>query len=265
MKVAAYQAPLLPSGSMAAIELIREQVKRCESENVAILCCPEAALGGLADYASPPFDFAMDVEKGQVAAVLAPLVSTSVTSIVGFTEIAGGKLYNAAAVFQNGDVVGVYRKVHPAIHRSVYDPGNQIPVFTVGGLKFGIVICHDSNFTEPARTLVEQGAAALFVPTNNGMLENRGGAELVALARSCDIRTAVEHHVSVIRADVSGRSGNLISYGCSAIVGAGGRVLESAPPFSETLVIAEIEAGSADSRTISCPTLAKIGTGRVWV
>src|SRR5436309_2558557 len=138
MKVAAYQAPLLPSGSMAAIELIREQVKRCESENVAILCCPEAALGGLADYSLLPFDFAIDVEKGQLTAVLAPLASRAVTSIVGFTEIAGSKLYNAAAVFQNGEVVGVYRKVHPAINRSVYEPGNQIPIFTVGGLKFGI-------------------------------------------------------------------------------------------------------------------------------
>jgi len=44
MKVAAYQAPLLHCGSMEAIELIRQQVKRCESEGVAILCCPEPFL-----------------------------------------------------------------------------------------------------------------------------------------------------------------------------------------------------------------------------
>src|SRR5689334_23212284 len=99
MKIAAYQAPLLPCGSMAAIELIREQVRFCESESVSILCCPEAILGGLADYASRPIDFAIDVERGQLAAVLAPLASSVVTSIVGFTEVAGGKLYNAAAVF----------------------------------------------------------------------------------------------------------------------------------------------------------------------
>src|ERR1700687_6136387 len=224
MKVAAYQAPLLPSGSMAAIELIRAQVKHCESENVAILCCPEATLGGLADYSSEPFNSAIDVEKGQLAAVLKPLSSRAVTTIVGFTEIVGRKLYNAAAVFQNGDVAGLYRKVHPAINKSVYEPGNQIPIFTVGGLKFGIIICGDSNFIEPARTMVEKGAAALFVPTNNGMPETHGGAELVSLARNCDIRRATDHHVSIIRADVSGRSGNLISYGCSAIIDSSGMV-----------------------------------------
>ena len=46
MRVAAYQCPLLPPGSMYAIDLIRRQVKVCESEGVTILCCPEAVLGG---------------------------------------------------------------------------------------------------------------------------------------------------------------------------------------------------------------------------
>ena len=51
MKVAAYQAPLLPAGSMEALGLIRDRVKWCETEGVDILCCPEAVLGGLADDA----------------------------------------------------------------------------------------------------------------------------------------------------------------------------------------------------------------------
>lgn len=59
MKVAAYQAPLLPGGSSEAIGLIREQVERCEAEGVEILCCPEAVLGGLADYAARPADIAI--------------------------------------------------------------------------------------------------------------------------------------------------------------------------------------------------------------
>ena len=115
----------------------------------------------------------------------------------------------------------------------------------MGGLKFGIIICNDANFIEPARTMVGKGAAALFVPTNNGVPENRGGAELVSLARNCDIRRATEHHVSIIRADVAGCSGNLVSYGCSAIIDSSGVVLKSAPRLSETLLVAEIEVDSA--------------------
>ncbi|HEX6733120.1 MAG TPA: hypothetical protein VF074_24070 [Pyrinomonadaceae bacterium] len=44
MKVAAYQAPLLAVGSMAALQLIQQRVKWCEEHGIEILCCPEAIL-----------------------------------------------------------------------------------------------------------------------------------------------------------------------------------------------------------------------------
>jgi hypothetical protein len=87
MKVAAYQAPLHATNSMEVIGMIREQVDWCESSGVEILCCPEAVLGGLADYANSPADVAIDVESGQLRALLTPLASDKVATILGFTEI----------------------------------------------------------------------------------------------------------------------------------------------------------------------------------
>ena len=69
MKVAAYQAPLLACGSMEALGPIREQIDRCESARVELLCCPEAVLGGLADYSTRPTTIAIDVEGGQLHAL----------------------------------------------------------------------------------------------------------------------------------------------------------------------------------------------------
>jgi predicted amidohydrolase len=115
MRVAAYQAPLLPSGSMAALGLIRKRIDWCETERVEILCCPEGILGGLADYARRPADFAIDATGGELETVLAPLASDTVTTIIGFTELGhADRLYNAAAVFHRGSVVGLYRKLYPA-------------------------------------------------------------------------------------------------------------------------------------------------------
>ena len=126
MKVAAYQAPLLPGGSMEALELIRDRIKWCEGAGVDMLCCPEAVLGGLADDVERPVDIA--IESGDLEGLLAPLASKSVTAIVGFTETAGaGKLYNAAAVIHDGRVVGIYRKRHPAIRKSVYRLASALP------------------------------------------------------------------------------------------------------------------------------------------
>ncbi|MBW8873985.1 MAG: carbon-nitrogen hydrolase family protein [Acidobacteria bacterium] len=246
MKVAAYQAPLLPCGSMDAVELIRKQIDWCQSEGVEILCCPEAVLGGLADYTARPTEIAIDVESGQLSAVLTPLASDTVTTILGFTEISGtGQLYNSAAVFHKGAVVGLYRKLHPAIRKSIYQAGDRTPVFRVDGLTFGIVICNDSNYPEPARVMASQGATALFVPTNNGLPLEK--AEVVADARNADIARARENRVSVIRADVAGRTADLVSYGSSGIVDPEGTVLQSARRLTEDLLVADLDTAPREN------------------
>jgi predicted amidohydrolase len=249
MKVAAYQAPLRATGSADILALIREQVRWCESNNVEILCCPEGVLGGLADYATRPADIALDVEGGRLEALLAPLASDRVATIVGFTEIdRGGRLYNSAAVFHKGAVVGTYRKLYPAINSSVYSAGDQTPVFTVGSLTFGILICNDSNYYEPARIMASRGAAALFVPTNNGLPPTKAGPELVAEARNVDIARAVENSVYVIRADVTGRAAGLLSYGSSGIVNPDGILLQSARQLGPDLIAADIETAPRERR-----------------
>ena len=242
MRVAAYQAPLLPPGCMNAIELIRMQIRRCEIEQIRILCCPEAVLGGLADNHPHPSRFAIATDTDVLRRTLLPLASDTVTSIVGFSELGdGGRIFNSAAVFQRGEIAGLYRKLYPAIRRSVYSPGHDVPVFRIEELSFGIVICNDSNYPELARLLAEQGATALFVPTNNGLPPKSASAELVARARKRDIATAVENNMWVIRADVAGNAGGLVSFGSSGIVDPEGIPVQSACQMSEDLVVADID------------------------
>jgi predicted amidohydrolase len=249
LKVAAYQAPLSACDSTEMLTLIREQVAWCESAGVEILCCPEGVLGGLADYSTRPTDIAINVEDGQLNRVLAPLASATVTTILGFTEIdQRGRLYNSAAVFHKGTVIGLYRKLYPAINRSVYEAGDKMPVFTVGELTFGIIICLDSNYYEPARIMAARGAAALFVPTNNGLPPVKAGPELVTHARNVDIARAIENSVSVIRADVAGQTEELVSYGSSEIVDPDGTVLGSAAQLKAGLIIADIKPGPRQQR-----------------
>jgi predicted amidohydrolase len=225
---------------MNGIELMRRQIRRCETEGIRILCCPEGILGGLADNHPNPSELAVSTDV--LKETLSPLASDSVTSIVGFSELErGGRIYNSAAIFHQGEIAGVYRKLHPAIRWSVYSAGWQVPIFTVAGLKFGIVICNDSNHRELASLLARQGATALFVPTNNALNPKKGGAELIAHARKCDITAAVENGMWVIRADVAGNLGDLVSCGSSGIVNPEGLVVRSARQMSEDLLIAEID------------------------
>jgi predicted amidohydrolase len=241
MKVAAYQAPLLAAGSLEAVDLIQERVGWCESEGVSILCCPEAILGGLLDYAENPARFAIRTDDGQLANVLAPLTSDTVTSIVGFTELADDdQLYNAAAVFQQGQVAGLYRKSHPAIRRSGYSAGSAIPVFRTGDLTFGIVICYDSTFSEPVRAMAAQGATVLFVPTNNAVPTKKAHPGVVQEARAADFARALENGIWVIRADVAGTNGELMSYGSSGIVDPDGNIVQEANLQTADLLVADV-------------------------
>jgi 5-aminopentanamidase len=247
MKVAAYQAPLLRSGSLEALGLIRRRVDWCEAQGVSILCCPEAILGGLADDASDPAGLAL-AQGDELRFALMTLASDTVTTIVGFTEKAAGRLYNAAAVLHKGSVIGVYRKLYPAINQSIYDAGDAMPVFQVGELVFGIVICNDSNYLEPARIMAARGATALFVPTNNGLPPEKTYADLPAHARNCDIARAVENSVWVVRADVAGFASGLTSDGSSGIVDRDGVVRQSAGRMKEDLLVADIDTAPPKRR-----------------
>jgi predicted amidohydrolase len=120
-----------------------------------------------------------------------------------------------------------------------------MPVFQIGRLIFGILICNDSNYPEPARAMASQGATALFIPTNNGLPPEK--ADVAAHARSVDIALAIENNVCVVRADVAGRADGIVSYGSSGIVDSYGRVLQSAQELTEGLIVADLDG----SRTAS--------------
>jgi 5-aminopentanamidase len=248
MKVAAYQAPMLPPGSMDTLELIRIQVSRCEAAGIRFLCCPEAILGGLADYHPDPSRFAIAAHTDMLKTTLLPLASDTVTSIVGFTELGeDGRIYNSAAVLWRGEIAGLYRKVHPAIRRSRYSAGDGVRVFVIGELAFGIAICNDSNDRELGGLMAANGAAALFVPTNNGLPQERASVELIAQTRKCDIATAVENRMWVIRADVAGNAGGMVSFGSSGIVNPQGIEAASARRMTEDFLVAEIDLSQSRS------------------
>ena len=224
---------------MAALEMIRERVRWCEAEGVDVLLCPEGVLGGLADDLPRPSDIAIDVENGDLGRVLQPLASATVTTIVGFSEASSGALYNSAAVYAQGQVLGVYRKRHPARRVSVYAAGTQSPVFEVGALRFGLMICNDTNFPALADDMVARGARLLLVPSNNGLRTEI--ADVVALTRAGDVETARRCGVPVARADVAGRTEERVAFGTSAIVDASGEVIRAGTPFTEDLLVADLD------------------------
>jgi N-carbamoylputrescine amidase len=91
-----------------------------------------------------------------------------VTVVGGFAERDGDRLYNSVAVVRpDGTVAGTYRKLHLfGREREVFAPGDLgLPVFEVGGIRLGVVVCYDLRFPEAVRIHALRDVDVVAVPT----------------------------------------------------------------------------------------------------
>ena len=92
-----------------------------------------------------------------------------------FEKRAAGIYHNTAVVMdKNGELAGVYRKMHipqePHYHEKFYfTPGEEgFHVIETESVKIGVLICWDQWFPEAARLLALNGAELLVAPTAIG-------------------------------------------------------------------------------------------------
>jgi predicted amidohydrolase len=84
-----------------------------------------------------------------------------------------GKIWNSAIIIdREGEVLGIYDKVHPVTSSSDYmvfekgvTPGREVPVFDLDFGRIGIQICFDLGFPESWKELSEKGARIVFWPS----------------------------------------------------------------------------------------------------
>ena len=60
------------------------------------------------------------------------------------------------------------------------------------------------------------------------------------MTRAVDIARASDNAVTIVRADVAGRTADRVSFGSSAIVDARGTVLRAAEALKEDILVAEV-------------------------
>lgn len=121
--------------------------------------------------------------------------TNNITLIVGLTN-QEENIYNSAYIFSSdGEVLLKYDKQHllPAFE-GIYTPGNTRGIITASnGGQWGIEICKDMDFVQPARDYSRQGINIMFIPAldfhNDGWLHAR-----IAIMRG------VEGNYSVARA-----------------------------------------------------------------
>ncbi|GAA2545235.1 putative amidohydrolase [Neomicrococcus aestuarii] len=172
MKISVGQ--IAPTGDVAKnLEIMGRLASHAAAEGVQLILFPEESM------------FTVKAVEGDFREAVArdwPIFSEGLARITeknGIAVVAGGyepnngdRPYNTVlAVDASGAELKTYRKIHlydafsyqESRTISAGDP-NDIPIFTVGGLKFGVMTCYDIRFPEVARRLAVHGAEVILVP-----------------------------------------------------------------------------------------------------
>jgi NAD+ synthase (glutamine-hydrolysing) len=147
-------------------------------------------------------------------------------------------------VLRAGRVEAVYRK-QCLPNYTVFDeeryfePGDSPCVIDVDGVRFGLIICEDVWFPQPARQSREAGAQVLVVP-NGSPYHTRQQA----LRREQVAARARENAIPVVYVNRIGGQDELVFDGASFVADARGEVVQQLPAWHETVALATFDGAT---------------------
>lgn len=216
-------------------------IGKAKEKNVDLITFPELSLCGY-----PPEDlllkhqFLDDCQK-----TLEDIVTQTfgITCLLGFPEISGSSVYNAAALIHDGRLIGAYRKILLPNYgvfdeKRYFEPGEEGLVLVLNGLAIGINICEDSWYTDgPAKLEVQKGGARVIAnisasPYYAGKREVR--EEVLR-------KLAQENGCFVIYNNLVGGQDELIFDGGSFVLDPKGDLLANSKQFDEDMLVFDLE------------------------
>jgi N-carbamoylputrescine amidase len=172
-----------------------------------------------------------------------------VTSL--FERRAPGLYHNTAVVLEkDGDIAGIYRKMHipddPGYYEKFYfTPGDLgfKPIETSLG-KLGVLVCWDQWYPEAARLMALQGAELLIYPTAIGYdpHDTKEEQERQRMAwQTVQRGHAVANGLPVVTVNRVGEEDGVPFWGTSFVAGPQGELLYEASTTEEECVIVEVD------------------------
>jgi predicted amidohydrolase len=233
----------------ANLERVVKGLERADKERVAIVSFPECFLTGYPDREEVVRKSAFAVDAPQMMTLLDRTARFEATYIVGFNEVRGADLYNTAVVVQKGHILGTYSKC--SAYMKFHKQGREFPVFERDGVKFGVIICSDGGYIEPARILALKGARIIFAPHFN-YIGAKGLIGHFMHVRADHVARAVENAIWFVRGNNvvldkdPGLSFDGVGYGDSYVVDPFGEMVVRSRRHREDVIVAEIDPAVTD-------------------
>jgi len=238
-KVAACQVPDIKENIDASLEWIERFAKQADDKGISLVCFPECFLQGYLTDEQSAKKYAVNLASATFKTILQRLTKYKPLIVFGLIEQDNDDLFNTAVVIKDGELFGKYRKTHLLDGERVFKAGSEYPVFQINDLTFGINICYDTQFSEAAENVAQQGATLILCPANN-MMRYETAEKFKHLHHEMRIERVNETKVWLVSADVTGERNGRISYGPTSAINPNGQVVEQVPLMETGMITIEI-------------------------
>ncbi len=230
MRVLLAQLNPFPGSPEANARRAAETIRRADAD-LAVL--PELYLGGY-DLARVR-EVALEPDSPPLAELRAAATEAGCAVAVGFAERRGDGFANSLALIdEEGELAAVYRKVQLFGHeQDVFEPGDELTLAPLAGLRVGALICFDMEFPEHARALACAGAELLLTASAN-MEPYYSDHRIASQARALDNR------LSHLYCNRGGEEAGLRFVGGSRVVRGDGTIEAEAAGSDEQLLEVEL-------------------------
>jgi predicted amidohydrolase len=246
MKVGFYQFSPIFGEPKKNLEKIAELLLKCDADLVVL---PELAFTGYLFIEKQEVLSLSETIPGVISDKLREIaIKKDMAIVTGFAELAGEKVYNSAFLVTPEGDIKIYRKNHLFHEEKLFfEPGDLgFPVFTVKGVKIGILICFDHFFPEASRSLALQGVQIICHPSNLVIPQK---AQITTRAR------CIENKIFWILANRTGceiRGEKKFTYsGLSQISDPEGRIMVQAGELEEGFFAVDINPELAKNKSIT--------------
>ncbi len=241
IRIGAVVTPSVVGDTTANLERLARWVKQARKQEVELICFPELNLTGYCNSA----ELAKAAEKipGPLSLKVSALAKQEkVTILAGLVEFnPRGAPFASHCVFHPDGRIQVYRKLHLAPPETeTFSAGDQIPVFRIPKLSFGIQLCYDAHFPELTTAMALLGAEVIFI----AHASPRGDAQAKhqSWLRHLPAR-AFDNGVFLVACNQVGDNCHGLSFpGNAVVIGPSGDVIAKHVQGTETMLVADLQA-----------------------
>lgn len=215
--------------------------RQAAGQGAKLICFPEMNVTGYTSRTdiyrvAQPLEGAIRVRLTEMAQ------SNHLTILAGMAERDSNDcIFATHVVASPKGEVRCYRKLHLAPpEQEALTPGDEIPIFQVQGVSFGIQLCYDAHFPELSTQMALAGVDVIFIPHASPRVTPE--KKFASWMRHLPAR-AYDNSVYIIACNPCGENGLGLSFaGLAVAIGPSGNIIEGYLENREGLLVVDLKA-----------------------